>query len=174
MRHFTALSNLNHHIERGMYPLGSCTMKYNPRLNEQVAAMPGLADLHPEQDVADIQGLLAALLHLEKALCEITGFAGCSLIPAAGATSSTLRSPSMSVVPCRPTGASATCTPEPRIEVRTTRAQRGFSVAGSTTSGRRFADTATATASASAVAPSYMLALATASPVRRQTKVCHS
>ncbi len=85
MRHFTALSNLNHHIERGMYPLGSCTMKYNPRLNEQVAAMPGLADLHPEQDVADIQGLLAALLHLEKALCEITGFAGCSLIPAAGA-----------------------------------------------------------------------------------------
>lgn len=85
MRHFTALSNLNHHIERGMYPLGSCTMKYNPRLNEQVAAMPGLADLHPEQDVADIQGLLGALLHLEKALCEITGFTACSLMPAAGA-----------------------------------------------------------------------------------------
>lgn len=85
MRHFTALSNLNHHIERGMYPLGSCTMKYNPRLNEQVAAMPGLADLHPEQDVADIQGLLGAMLHLEKALCEITGFAACSLVPAAGA-----------------------------------------------------------------------------------------
>jgi glycine dehydrogenase subunit 2 len=61
MRHFTALSNLNHHIERGMYPLGSCTMKHNPRLNEQVAAMAGLADLHPEQDVDDIQGLLAAL-----------------------------------------------------------------------------------------------------------------
>jgi len=85
MRHFTALSNLNHHIERGMYPLGSCTMKYNPRLNEQVAALPGLADLHPEQDVADVQGLLGALLHLEKALCEITGFAACSLMPAAGA-----------------------------------------------------------------------------------------
>lgn len=85
MRHFTALSNLNHHIERGMYPLGSCTMKYNPRLNEQVAAMQGFADLHPEQDVADIQGLLGALMHLEKALCEITGFAGCSLVPAAGA-----------------------------------------------------------------------------------------
>ncbi|MBK8166418.1 MAG: aminomethyl-transferring glycine dehydrogenase subunit GcvPB [bacterium] len=85
MRHFTALSNLNHHIERGMYPLGSCTMKYNPRLNEQVAAMPGLADLHPEQDVADVQGLLGSLLHLEKALCEITGFAACSLMPAAGA-----------------------------------------------------------------------------------------
>ena len=85
MRHFTALSNLNHHIERGMYPLGSCTMKYNPRLNEQVAAMQGFADLHPEQDVADIQGLLGALMHREKALCEISGFAGCSLVPAAGA-----------------------------------------------------------------------------------------
>ena len=85
MRHFTALSNLNHHIERGMYPLGSCTMKYNPRVNEQVAAMAGLADLHPEQDVADVQGLLGALLHLEKALCEITGFGACSLMPAAGA-----------------------------------------------------------------------------------------
>jgi glycine dehydrogenase subunit 2 len=85
MRHFTALSNLNHHIERGMYPLGSCTMKYNPRVNEQVAAMPGLADLHPDQGPEDIQGLLAALRDLEVALCEITGFAACSLIPAAGA-----------------------------------------------------------------------------------------
>jgi len=80
MRHFTALSNLNHHIERGMYPLGSCTMKYNPRVNEQIAAMSGLADLHPEQGPEDIQGLLGAL-----ALCEITGFAECCLIPAAGA-----------------------------------------------------------------------------------------
>jgi len=85
MRHFTALSNLNHHIERGMYPLGSCTMKYNPRVNEQVAALSGLADLHPEQGPGDIQGLLGALKHLEVALCEITGFAACSLIPAAGA-----------------------------------------------------------------------------------------
>jgi len=85
LRHFTALSNLNHHIERGMYPLGSCTMKHNPRLNEQVAAMPGLADLHPDQDVKDVQGLLAALHQLESFLCEITGFAACSLIPAAGA-----------------------------------------------------------------------------------------
>ncbi|MFO7609030.1 MAG: aminomethyl-transferring glycine dehydrogenase subunit GcvPB, partial [Candidatus Krumholzibacteriia bacterium] len=85
LRHFTALSNLNHHIERGMYPLGSCTMKHNPRLNEQVAAMPGLADLHPEQDPVDVQGLLAALKLLETSLCEITGFAACSLIPAAGA-----------------------------------------------------------------------------------------
>ncbi len=85
MRHFTELSILNHHIERGMYPLGSCTMKYNPRVNEQVAALSGLADLHPEQGPADIQGLLGALKHLEEALCEITGFAACSLIPAAGA-----------------------------------------------------------------------------------------
>ena len=85
MRHFTQLSNLNHHIERGMYPLGSCTMKYNPRLNEQVVALSGLADLHPEQGPADIQGLLGALSLLEDALCEVTGFQACSLIPAAGA-----------------------------------------------------------------------------------------
>ena len=85
MRHFTRLSTLNHHIERGMYPLGSCTMKYNPRLNEQVAALSGLADLHPEQGPEDIQGLLAALKLLEDSLCEITGFAACSLMPAAGA-----------------------------------------------------------------------------------------
>ena len=85
MRHFTKLSTLNHHIERGMYPLGSCTMKYNPRVNEQVAAMAGLADLHPEQGPEDIQGLLEALKLLETSLCEITGFNACSLIPAAGA-----------------------------------------------------------------------------------------
>ena len=85
MRHFTSLSNLNHHIERGMYPLGSCTMKYNPRLNEQVAAMPGFAMLHPAQDAADMQGLLAGLKLLEDSLCEVTGFAACSLIPTAGA-----------------------------------------------------------------------------------------
>jgi len=85
MRHFTLLSNLNHHIERGMYPLGSCTMKYNPRINEQIAGMVGLADLHPEQDIEDIQGLLAALKLLERSLCEVTGFPACCLIPAAGA-----------------------------------------------------------------------------------------
>ncbi len=85
MRHYTRLSNLNHHIERGMYPLGSCTMKFNPRLNERVAALPGFADLHPEQDEEDIQGLLCALSLLQDALCRITGFAACSLVPAAGA-----------------------------------------------------------------------------------------
>ncbi len=85
MRHFTQLSTLNHHIERGMYPLGSCTMKYNPRVNEKIAALSGLADLHPEQSVDDIQGLLGALKLLEKSLCTLTGFHSCSLIPAAGA-----------------------------------------------------------------------------------------
>ncbi len=85
MRHFTLLSNLNHHIERGMYPLGSCTMKYNPRLNEQVAALPGFVSLHPEQEADDVQGLLAALQRLQEALCEITGFTACCLQPAAGA-----------------------------------------------------------------------------------------
>ncbi len=85
MRHFTRLSLLNHHIERGMYPLGSCTMKYNPRLDEKVAALPGFAGLHPAQDPDDLQGLLCALKLLEDALCRITGFAACSLQPAAGA-----------------------------------------------------------------------------------------
>ncbi len=85
MRHYTQLSVLNHHIERGLYPLGSCTMKYNPRINERVAALPGFTTLHPEQDEADIQGLLCALKLLQDALCEITGFAACSLQPAAGA-----------------------------------------------------------------------------------------
>ncbi len=85
MRHFTQLSTLNHHIERGMYPLGSCTMKYNPRINEKVVALAGLADLHPEQSIADIQGLLGALKLLETSLCTITGFDSCSLHPAAGA-----------------------------------------------------------------------------------------
>jgi glycine dehydrogenase subunit 2 len=85
MRHFTALSTLNHHIERGMYPLGSCTMKYNPRMNEQVAALPGFSSLHPEQDVEDIQGMLEALYILQDMLCEITGFSDCCLQPAAGA-----------------------------------------------------------------------------------------
>jgi glycine dehydrogenase subunit 2 len=85
MRHYTRLSNLNHHIERGMYPLGSCTMKYNPRLNEKVAALPGFAALHPEQDDEDCQGLLCALSLLQDALCEITGFDACCLQPAAGA-----------------------------------------------------------------------------------------
>ena len=85
LRHYTLLSNLNHHIERGLYPLGSCTMKYNPRLNEKVAALSGFASLHPEQDEADLQGLLCALKLLQDALCEITGFAACSLQPAAGA-----------------------------------------------------------------------------------------
>ena len=85
MRHFTQLSTLNHNIERGMYPLGSCTMKFNPRLNEQVAALSGFASLHPEQDDADVQGLLAALALLQDALCRLTGFVACSLHPAAGA-----------------------------------------------------------------------------------------
>lgn len=85
LRHYTRLSNLNHHIERGMYPLGSCTMKYNPRLNEKVAALPGFADLHPAQDEDDIQGLLCALSLLQDSLCRITGFDACSLVPSAGA-----------------------------------------------------------------------------------------
>lgn len=85
MRHFTQLSVLNHHIERGMYPLGSCTMKFNPRLNEEIAALPGFAALHPEQAEEDVQGLLEALGLLQGAMCEVTGFPACCLHPAAGA-----------------------------------------------------------------------------------------
>src|SRR5574342_191801 len=56
MRHFVRLSVLNHHIEKGIYPLGSCTMKYNPKVNEQAARLPGFAEIHPETPEEDVQG----------------------------------------------------------------------------------------------------------------------
>lgn len=85
VQHFTRLSQLNHSIDTGFYPLGSCTMKYNPRLNEDVARYPGLGLLHPHTDDEGAQGALALMYYLQNWLAEISGFAAVSLTPAAGA-----------------------------------------------------------------------------------------
>ena len=73
VRHFTRLSQWNYSIDTGFYPLGSCTMKYNPKLNEVAAALPGLVDLHPLAPAEACQGLLAIAHELELALAEISG-----------------------------------------------------------------------------------------------------
>ncbi|MDP6418931.1 MAG: aminomethyl-transferring glycine dehydrogenase subunit GcvPB [Candidatus Krumholzibacteria bacterium] len=85
LRHFVDLSVKNHSIARGFYPLGSCTMKYNPVLSEQLAADPGFAGCHPAQEEESLQGSLQMMKDLEEALLEITGFAALSLQPSAGA-----------------------------------------------------------------------------------------
>ena len=85
VRYFLALSHLNYSVDTGFYPLGSCTMKYNPKINEDVARLPGFAQAHPHQDSEDIQGALEMLFRLQEALAEITGMGAVSLAPAAGA-----------------------------------------------------------------------------------------
>ncbi|MGC9974244.1 MAG: aminomethyl-transferring glycine dehydrogenase subunit GcvPB [Gaiellaceae bacterium] len=83
-RHFAALAERNFGVDSGFYPLGSCTMKYNPRLNERLAALPGFADLHPHQLPEDAQGALELCFRLQEALAEISGLDAVSLQPAAG------------------------------------------------------------------------------------------
>ncbi len=85
IRHFTRLSTWNYAIDLGLYPLGSCTMKYNPRINEQVARTEGLAWIHPYQAESLAQGAMEILASLERALLEITGMEAITLQPAAGA-----------------------------------------------------------------------------------------
>ncbi|MDQ6994548.1 MAG: aminomethyl-transferring glycine dehydrogenase subunit GcvPB [Mariprofundaceae bacterium] len=85
VRHFVRMSQWNHSIETGFYPLGSCTMKYNPRVNEQVVRLPGLADIHPDQPIDSVQGVLELLYELQTWLCELAGFSDITLQPAAGA-----------------------------------------------------------------------------------------
>ncbi len=85
VRHFTRLSQLNYSIDTGFYPLGSCTMKYNPKINEETARLSGFANAHPLQPVETVQGSLALMYHLQEALKEIGGFAAVTLQPAAGA-----------------------------------------------------------------------------------------
>ena len=85
IRHFTRLSQLNYCIDTGMYPLGSCTMKYNPKVNEETARFPGFAFQHPAQHPDTIQGSLQLMYELQEHLKEVGGFAGVSLQPAAGA-----------------------------------------------------------------------------------------
>ncbi len=85
VRHFTRISQMNHSIDTGFYPLGSCTMKYNPKVNEETARLPGFAHVHPLQPVETVQGSLALMYDLQNWLKEIGGFAGVTLQPAAGA-----------------------------------------------------------------------------------------
>ena len=85
MRHFMRLSQMNYGIESGIYPLGSCTMKYNPKICEEISRWEPFALLHPYQDETTIQGTLQILYELERMLCEITGMDQFTLQPAAGA-----------------------------------------------------------------------------------------
>ncbi len=85
MRHFTRLSTLNYHIDKGFYPLGSCTMKYNPKVNEANAFLPGFRDAHPLTPDALVQGALQVMYDLGECLKGITGMPGVSVQPAAGA-----------------------------------------------------------------------------------------
>src|SRR5205823_2384228 len=84
LRHFTELSTRNYGIDTGFYPLGSCTMKYNPRINERLVALPGFAHLHPHQEEDGAQGALELMWRLQEILAEVTGLHAVSLQPAAG------------------------------------------------------------------------------------------
>ena len=85
IRYFTLLSRLNFSIDTNFYPLGSCTMKYNPKLNDQMSALAGFSDIHPLQNDADVQGALEVMYELQRWLGEATGLPGVGLAPLAGA-----------------------------------------------------------------------------------------
>ncbi|GGF08184.1 putative glycine dehydrogenase (decarboxylating) subunit 2 [Halobacillus andaensis] len=85
MRHYTALSTRNHGVDSGFYPLGSCTMKYNPKVNEDIARLTGFSHIHPLQPVETAQGALELMYDLQETLAEITGMDTVTLQPAAGA-----------------------------------------------------------------------------------------
>jgi len=85
VRHFTHLSDLNYHVDKGFYPLGSCTMKYNPKINDQAVNMPGFARIHPYQAEETVQGALEVLYRVQRDLSGILGMDDVSLHPAAGA-----------------------------------------------------------------------------------------
>lgn len=85
VRHFVRLSHLNHSIDTGFYPLGSCTMKYNPKVNDAMASLPGFRDLHPYQPEDQIQGALELLWKLQESIAAIVGLPAVTLQPAAGA-----------------------------------------------------------------------------------------
>lgn len=84
-RHYTALMKRTHGVNDGFYPLGSCTMKYNPKINDEMAGLPGFSKIHPLQPAHTVQGCLKALCMAEELLCEITGMDGMTFQPAAGA-----------------------------------------------------------------------------------------
>jgi len=85
LRHFTHLSHVNYGIETGFYPLGSCTMKYNPKINEQAASLAGFTRIHPLQPASSVPGAMEVMLSVQDILCELTGFDEVSLQPVAGA-----------------------------------------------------------------------------------------
>ncbi|MBI4786526.1 MAG: glycine dehydrogenase subunit 2 [Chloroflexi bacterium] len=85
VRHFTRLSQKNYCVDLGIYPLGSCTMKYNPKINEEAVKLPGLAQVHPYQDPETVQGAIQLMFELQQYLAEISGLPGVTLQPAAGA-----------------------------------------------------------------------------------------
>ena len=85
VRYFLALSRLNYSVDSGFYPLGSCTMKYNPKVHEELACLPGFVGLHPHQPLETVQGALTLMHDLQRWLAEITGLDAVSLAPAAGA-----------------------------------------------------------------------------------------
>jgi glycine dehydrogenase subunit 2 len=85
MRYFTSLSKLNYGVDTGFYPLGSCTMKYNPKWHEDIAGLPGFASIHPLQPEESVQGALQLMFELQGYLAEITGMRATSLVPLAGA-----------------------------------------------------------------------------------------
>src|SRR4249919_3435519 len=85
MRHYVRLSQKNYGIDSGLYPLGSCTMKHNPRLNERLARLPGFSDVHPLQPQASVQGALQLIEELAHWLLTMTGMAAVAMSPKAGA-----------------------------------------------------------------------------------------
>jgi glycine dehydrogenase subunit 2 len=85
MRHFSRLAALNHHVEKGFYPLGSCTMKYNPKVNEDIASMAGFAQVHPMTEPELAEGAIELMAQLGEMLCEISGHNHITMQPAAGA-----------------------------------------------------------------------------------------
>ncbi len=85
VRHYMKLSSLNYSVDAGFYPLGSCTMKYNPKINEDTCRLPGFLFTHPLQPIETVQGNLALMFEMQEWLKEISGFAGVTLQPAAGA-----------------------------------------------------------------------------------------
>jgi glycine dehydrogenase subunit 2 len=85
VRYFSKLSQFNFSIDHNFYPLGSCTMKYNPKINDEIASIKGIANLHPLQDESTVQGALKLMFELQDSLCKITGMDDISLAPMAGA-----------------------------------------------------------------------------------------
>jgi len=85
VRHYTRRAAMNFGVDTGFYPLGSCTMKYNPKVNEEAAALPGFAAIHPYAAYQDVQGALKLISELERYLAEICGMEAFTLCPAAGA-----------------------------------------------------------------------------------------